>query len=84
MRKTFSNVCRCETRTSQTRPSQQADDNETSAWSVSIYLIYKYIVRSGVGYERCLSCVKGAMRRPVSPGWAEKQTPTPFLYHKLT
>ena len=23
------------------------------------------------------------MRRPVSPGWAEEQTPTPFLYHKL-
>ena len=30
MRKTFSDVCRCETRTSQTRPSQQADDNEAS------------------------------------------------------
>ena len=25
-----------------------------------------------------------AMREPVEPGWAEKQTPTPFLYHKLT
>jgi len=23
------------------------------------------------------------MRRPLAPGWAEKQTPTPFLYHKL-
>lgn len=30
IRKTFSDVCRCETRTSQTRPSQQADDNEAS------------------------------------------------------
>ena len=24
------------------------------------------------------------MREPVIPGWAEEQTPTPFLYHKLT
>jgi len=24
-----------------------------------------------------------AMRRPTVPGWAEGQTPTPFLYHKL-
>ena len=24
------------------------------------------------------------MREPKIPGWAEKQTPTPFLYHKLT
>ena len=23
------------------------------------------------------------MRRPKIPGWAEEQTPTPFLYHKL-
>jgi hypothetical protein len=23
------------------------------------------------------------MRRPTTPGWAEEQTPTPFLYHKL-
>jgi hypothetical protein len=23
------------------------------------------------------------MREPVMPGWAEEQTPTPFLYHKL-
>ena len=23
------------------------------------------------------------MRRPVDPGWAEEQTPTPFLYYKL-
>ena len=38
-----------------------------------------YIVRSGVGYLRCLSCVVRAMRRPTSPGWAEEQTPTPFL-----
>ncbi len=22
------------------------------------------------------------MREPASPGWAEEQTPTPFLYHK--
>ena len=27
----------------------------------------------------CLSCVGKAMRRPVVPGWTEKQTPTPFL-----
>ena len=24
-----------------------------------------------------------AMREPLMPGWAEEQTPTPFLYHKL-
>ena len=29
-----------------------------------------------MGYER-------AMREPTVPGWAEEQTPTPFLYHKL-
>ena len=23
------------------------------------------------------------MREPTNPGWAEKQTPTPFLCHKL-
>ena len=39
MRKTFSDVCRCASRTSQTLTSQQADDNETSTLSVSIYLI---------------------------------------------
>lgn len=32
--------------------------------------------------ERCLSCVEGAMRRLVMPGWAEMQTPAPFSYHK--
>ena len=48
------------------------------------FYILNYIVRAGVGYLRCLSCVGRAMRRPVVPGWAKKQTPTPFLYHMLT
>ena len=38
MRKTFSNVCRCVSRISQIPNPQQTDDNETSTWSVSIYL----------------------------------------------
>ena len=61
---------------------QQTDDNETSAFGTFLYT-YIYIVRAGVGFLRCLSCVGRAMRRPVMPGWAKKQTPTPFLYHKL-
>jgi len=47
MRKTFSNVCRCDTRISQIPQPQQTDDNEASTWCVSIYLYY--IVRTGVG-----------------------------------
>ena len=39
MRKTFSNVCRCEPRTSQTLTPQQTDDNEASTLCVSIHLI---------------------------------------------
>ena len=31
MEETFSNVCRCESWTSQTQPLQQTDDNEASA-----------------------------------------------------
>ena len=42
IRKTFSDVCRCRARTSQLPNLQQADDNETSAWSVSIYLSIRY------------------------------------------
>ena len=39
MRKTFSNVCRCGPRTSQLPNLQPSNDNEASAWYVSIYII---------------------------------------------
>ena len=40
MRKTFSNVCRCEIRTSQIPKPQQTDDNETSTCGAYLYTYY--------------------------------------------
>ena len=54
---------------------------ETSAWYVSIYLIIYSSCWRGL---TALSILCGwAVRRPLAPGWTKKQTPTPFLYHKL-
>ena len=36
-------------------------------------------MRTGVGYSALSILCGEAMRRPVFPGWAKKQTPTPFL-----
>ena len=52
-----------------------------STLSVSIYLfIYSSFWRGLTALS--ILCGK-AMREPTIPGWAKKQTPTPFLYHKL-
>ena len=80
MRKTFSNVCRCEQRTSQTLNHNRQMTTETSAWCVSICLIIYSSCWRGL---TALSILCGwAVRRPLAPGWTKKQTPTPFLYHK--
>jgi len=62
--------------------SQQADGNGTSAWSVSIYhiIIYSSFWR---GLSALSILCERAMREPTVLGWAEEQTPTPFLYHKF-
>ena len=78
----FERLSLCITNFANSSIPQQTDGNETSTFGTFLYT-YIYIVRAGVGYLRCLSCVGRAMRRPVMPGWAKKQTPTPFLYHKL-
>ena len=82
MRKTFSNVCRCEQRTSQIPKPQQTDDNEASRGA------YLYTLNTYSSFWRGLTALSilcgEAMRRPVVPGWAEKQTPTPFLCMKET
>ena len=77
MRKTFSNVWRCESWISQIPKPQQTDDNETSTCGAYLYTIY--IVRSGVGWWALSILCGKAMREPTIPGWAEEQTPTPFL-----
>ena len=60
---------------------QMATRRLRGAYLYTLYIIYSSFWR---GLMRCLSCVMRAMRRPTTPGWAEEQTPTPFLYHKLT
>ena len=77
MRKTFSNVCCCELWTSQT-PNLTTGRWQRGVYVVRFYILL-YIVRAGVGWWALLFCVVWAMRRSVDPGWAEEQTPTPFL-----
>ena len=74
-------VVSCELRKLQSL--QQTDDNR------GVYVVRFYIpiyISSVLAWAhwRCLSCVERAVRRRTVPGWAEEQTPTPFLCFKLT